>query len=439
GIYIFIKNKSWKILYSLPLFILGFYTYHAYKILFLPLIFILLLCRYFSKKSENKQESLKPYLLYFLVSIIFIFSFFLNFDHQAASTRKGQFLLFTDNQIITKTIDKQRSLSLPSPLNKIFYNKLTYLTNIFIEQYLGFFSADSIFKFSEDSTVAAISYWGEHGNFYLIEFFLLIFCFIGFLNDKNKRNKISLIFLIALLAVSIIPTALSDGKQYVFRSGLAFPILIMLIAYGIYHFINLFQDKYKKVIIGVITVLYLLSILNYYNIYFYRYPVFAAEGFMFSQRLLSSYLSRIENDQNINKIIVINAEPSSIFEQYLFYSNIYNSKQIAQQVIQNYKDNNFAIDKIQFTNQCIYPNYLDNKTVLMKSVNVDCQDIDYGKHANKANKILDLKDSRTIFYIYNDNLCDPNKLLTYYRILSQSDFKIEQLNNEEFCQKWIAK
>jgi len=68
GIYILLKAKGWKILWSIPVLYLAFYSYIATKLIFLPLIAIVILYCYFA----NKKQFLKQYTIVFGLSILIV-------------------------------------------------------------------------------------------------------------------------------------------------------------------------------------------------------------------------------------------------------------------------------------------------------------------------------------------------------------------------------
>ncbi|NMC36433.1 hypothetical protein GYA49_05315 [Candidatus Beckwithbacteria bacterium] len=439
GVYLILKLSSWKMLYAFPLFILGFFSYHALKIIFLPLLLVTLVYKFLQKKQDKK-----PFIALFSLGILVIVFFIVSLKFQAAASRIGE-VSFLSPEIYQKaqeSVYQERSLALPSQLNTLFSNKATYYLKDSIIKYLNAFSPSLLFLTGENSGIGAYTNW-HHGLFYYIDFVFLV---LGLLTLYHKHKK-SGIFLFALALISPLPTAVSNNNLYTLRSALLFPILTVFIAYGILFFIQSAKNKLKPVLIVGLTLIYLLSFINFYHIYFIAYPVYGSEGFLLSKRILSSYL--IRSKTKAKNIFISDTPIRPLFEQYLFYDNALNSKDAVRKVAKSINNNQFIpFENMHFSNNCLNKDIIYNKDNLViqrslknckQSGQLDTDEkIVINKIPLKPLSISSLEDAGQIYKIYNDTLCSKYKLNPYPRVYSYKDFEIETMDDETFCKTWIS-
>src|SRR5438876_136657 len=66
--------------------------------------------------------------------------------------------------------------------------------------------------------------------------------------------------------------------------------------------------------------------LSFMHLYYFRFPIYSAERWRFSQRLAANYAMRAQSKTEIKKVYVVTEHSSKwAFEEYLFYSGAYNS------------------------------------------------------------------------------------------------------------------
>ena len=434
ALYVLLKTHSWKILLSFPFLFLGFFSYIGTKLILLPFVIISSVFHYF---FISKKTSKKPYVVLFLFSFFVVLWFIFSLKYQSAGKRKNE-ILFLAADKAAQAVNMERRLSLPNDLTFFFSNKAVYMLKTFFSKYIGVFSPQFLFLFGENR--GAYSMW-THGLFYYID---LIFVIIGIYALFKDKKKIWL-FLILLLAVAPLPSALSIVEDsYVIRSALLYPILIVFIAYGIFHVINAFN--HKKIISFSIVILYIFSLMNYLYLYFFRYPVYGSEGFFFSNRVLSKYIS-LYSDSSDKKIIVMSPDFRGVFKQYLFYSGLYNEK-IVKEVADNIQKGEFRFKNITFTDICPEESvFKDKNSILICKSDFKCQKeieklIEYQHSSEKDLVVLNLSisnpaDGGEIYKIYNDEICSGYELGFYPRITSAYDFQVENHDTESFCEKWI--
>lgn len=421
GIYIIIKAKNWNIFYSFPFFILGFLSYHGFKLLFFPLIFIVGVWTFIARKKEVGK---KPIVVLLIFSILIPLLYFITLRFQPGESRVID-LVFYDTNAST-TVNSQRRLSIPGFQQSLFLNKFTYFSNKIIGTYIHTFSSDFLFVTGESR--GAYSFW-YHGPFYIIDFPLIILGLIGLYIVSKK----SWFLVIGIIAISPIPSALTggvsgDNLSWVIRSGLLFPFLAALSGIGVWFLISLLK-KYNVIVGIVIAILYLVSIANFLNLYITRYPVYDSEGFFFSNKELARYIDYGLKENTNEKITIVVKEPKILFEEFLFYNNFYN-KLTAPNLNNKIGNSNFSYQNITFTDKCPDTNNLDT---LIYEPKQNCE-----KQTGPIIRILSPADAGTFLIIKNDNVCNHYNLSRYVTINKLSNFDIYSLSQKDFCESWIS-
>lgn len=423
GTYLLLKTDKYKIFLSLPIFICGFLSYLGAKLLFLPVITVLLIYKF----KIVKQGSKLPYLTYFLVSFIFFLIYFFTLSFQPAGSRKGELLIFSPDWS-KSIVDSERLQAIPNPFLNLFSNKITVLSRKVADAYITAFSPASLF--SKGEVISVYSTW-EYGQLHYIDFFLIIIGFLALF--IYFRHAFYLI--ISLIAVSPAASAIDlIHETYAVRSFTMFPLLIIVSAVGLWFIRE--KLKFGRSLFVIVGIFYLMSFLYFLHLYFFRFPIYSAERWFFSERLAASYARLAQNNPNINKVYIVTQEsPKWVFEDYLFYSGIYNSSDDVKRINKKMITRDFSDNKVEFLNKCPANLKLDKGEVLIIDRRVDCGEKEAGNHG-----FVDLKDAGTVMIIENDMLCqDIPDLQRYSRVWSLKDLEIEQQNVEQFCKKWVSK
>lgn len=423
GTYLLLKERSRKIFLSLPVFFCGFLSYLGAKILFLPIISVLLIY----KLKVDKDKKKWPYLIYFLISFLIVLIYFLTLTFQPAGLRKGELLIFSP-EWSKSIVDNERLQAIPNPTLSLFSNKAVVLSRRVIDTYISSFSPTPLF--SRGETISVYSTW-EYGQFHYVDLLLIA---IGFLTLFIYFRK-AFYLLVALIAVSPAASAIDlVHETYSVRSFPLFPFLAIVSAVGFW-FIRT-KLKYGKTLSIVIGVIYFISFLYFLHLYFFRFPIYSAERWRFSQKLTANYAKLAQNNNKIKKVyIVVEHSSKWAFEEYLFYTNTYNTSNQVKKINERIKIRNFSDGKVVFLEKCPAKVDFTNGEVLIVDAKVDCNQKETGNHG-----FVDLKDAGTVMIIENDILC-PNipDLQRYSRVRSFKDLEIERQPVETFCKNWVSK
>lgn len=420
-IYFFIRLPGWKILYILPILIIGFLTYFGAKPQF-PLLIILGLFLNYLYIPKVGKKNIKPLLVLTVGGVIFLAMYVLIFINNPASLRLGE----TKNQTYQQIVDLKRRISIPSSLTYFTENKFMEQFKERILAYFGVLSPS--FLFLEGST------WGpefliisDHGPMYLIDFFLIV---IGLIALSRLYPK-SLILILGSILVALVPNAVSlSAKNYVIRDGLLYPLFTILSGVGIW-FITTFRKvkPYKYYLLAIIGILYIFSFLIFINRYFFRTPVDKNEGWNFQSRVLAHYLLLNSRKYPNQKSIVVTNDLNGVSYIYLLFTNHYQTRDEILNINSILANKSYDFNGVKFLNKC--PDKLEDINLILDQ-RINCfQNIKY------LSQIASPKDGGGKYLIYNDKLCTGNK--NHYPLLqSINDLNIEKLSEQEFCQKWIT-
>lgn len=419
--YLLLITKKNIIFFAFIPFFLAFFSYIGTKIIYLPFLIICIIYAW----VNAKRKYTKKYLLFFLICLVPLLFFIFNLKFNPVSYRAGD-LISLEDPVLANQVDSERRLSIPTPLTIIFSNKPSLLAKQVLNNYLGVFSTGYLFLYGENSPFISLWY---HGIYYYIDFFFLL---VGFCTLFAKQRKIFLLF-VSIILISPLPSIMSNvGISYSIRASIMFPIFIIFIGYGIWQVISFKNSRaYKIISSGIILLVYFVLLLNYINILFFRNPIYNSEAFGFSGREVVKYIQLAKKtDQKVLFIDKSSVFVPYFFKQYIFYANRYDKK-TAPYIAQAIKNNSYSIDNFQIT-EC--PKAIDKDTIIIAVPDSPC------KILSSLNplSISRLADGGSIYSIYNDTICSKYNLNKYPSNITLKDFKIEELSEKTFCEKFIS-
>ena len=417
--YILLKAKGWRILLAFPFLVAAFYSYIATKLIFLPFVFIIIIYVFI---IINKKKYLKQYLALFTLCILFVVFFVVSLKLNPQTARLNE-LLTPFDPAISREVDGIRKTSIQNPLIEIFVNKYTVFANIVVTKTLKSFSFDYLFVYGDEF----FSIW-RHGLFYYIDSLFLI---LGALFMFSKRRPVFFLFS-TLSLIGIVPQVFhtADVANFSIHMTMTIPFLIILIGFGIDGLITYFKNRnknYKLILTTLVLFVYLISTLNFANIYFFWYPL---QGYFdFPVRIMSSYVLKASQNQ---KVTVYSNSSFDFFKKYIFYTNSYD-RNTASQIANNLNSEKYSFGNVTFMS-CNTPLDDTNKESLAI---VDAKCIEE-KIALPHLSIARLKDGGESFKIFNDRICKGVGLNRYASNIKLSDFSIEALPTDKFCQTFIT-
>lgn len=310
GVYLFLNMKKIQgklFVLSLLFFIMGFYSYSGYKITFVPIILLLL---WYKRKSISKK-----YVLMTLAVMCLTFaSFFYLSKTQGASHYGSSVYFFGDMHAVETSVELERRASgAPEILKKLYHNKVTYITKIFLNHYLYAFSPQYLVTDQEASGI--FSLWFR-GQLYYHEI-LLLFAGMFFIFLKWRRECL---LVTALLLIAALPSGLGpDPITYTIRSSFMLPWLSFFIGAGIYGLVTAFKKKQQYITVGVMGIIYCYTIGGYMTQYYYEWTTYGANYYSKADSDLAYRI--IQEKDKRAKMYVGGTEGMSILH-YAFYSRM---------------------------------------------------------------------------------------------------------------------
>jgi 4-amino-4-deoxy-L-arabinose transferase-like glycosyltransferase len=342
GIYLFIANiKTRSFLWSLIPFALAFYSYHATKVYFVFLIPVLIF--YFREELLKRKKAV---IIFLGICLLILASFALIVKFQTV-TRQADVSLLSDPQA-AKTVNSEREYNTaPWILRMVFNNKPLYFLRVVRENYLQVFSPEFLFLYGETGQLARTDNIFLRGEFYIIELPFLLFGVYLLIRSKNKYSR-NLLF--ALLLISATPSAFTLDKNFVDRDIMLLPALIIIIAYGLYSFLDIIRRQkniYKYCLITGVCLIYVFLFSSYLYQYYFRWTVYGAEGWDASSHDLANFV-----EQNKNKFdnIYIEKQGNDFLLKYAIFYRI-DSKTVQA---------NWNKEPIKINNITIFPTCFNN-------------------------------------------------------------------------------
>lgn len=355
GMYIFLKKvEKGSVLWSLPLYLLGFFSYHGTKVFFVLFAVLTILVFWKTLKKRRKEFFL------FIGGLVAIFAIF-GFVMAAQSVTRQTEIIFTNENAIKESskqinFDRQKS-NAPLVLRKLEDNKITFFAEKIAGKYLSAFSPNFLLLVGDIQPVYGYGIFFKGVIYYEDVLFLLAgFLYLLYPRLKNKKEGDVLsdrygkggLLIIGALLVSPLPSAIGAGNSYIIRSFMMVPFLSIIAGVGAYAIYSSLRKKGMKgkVLIAAAIFLYALFVTRFLYQYYYQFNTFGGEFWNSSSRELSEYINK--NSSQYKNIFVVTSE-DKVFFQYAFRSRAKPSDiQTAWK-----KDWPVKIGNVTFSNSCL--------------------------------------------------------------------------------------
>ena len=296
GFYLFLlasqTKKTIYYLFSILFFGISLFTYHSAKI-FTPILLLILIL-----SQKTYKQSKKFILVSFLFSIFFISNYFIN--NQIKSSRTGDIAIFNPTDKWTYVSNSQFEITkngLPYSFTKIFYNKITYLYETFIQSYFSYFSPQFLLtQGAGETTYGMIPGYGVLGLIPFIGFILSLFFIIknGF---KKEGLNIGWLFLIVLIPPLI--AAIAKGQYSANRVSLMSPFIQIISATGLILFLESLPKKVQNISLIFSIVLFFGFNSIFFVRYFFQGNQILAEGMLYGHQQANEYIQSHPSSQVI--------------------------------------------------------------------------------------------------------------------------------------------
>ena len=338
GIYLFLlikKHRFTTLAVSLFLFVLGFYSYSGYKLIFLPVIAVLVI---YKMKELGRRQIL---VVAFTVLATFAIFGYLAKYQGAGSYGAGQFF-FQDKQATALAVELERRAS-PAPelLRKLYHNKFTYWSRIFMERYQYALSAQYLFINQEGSGIFSMWFRGQY--YYHEAILIALGLFYLFLKHRKE-----FFLLIALILTAPIPSGLGpDPVTYSIRSSLLLPGLATCIGTGVYaiaYFTKRMFWRYGLYALIIVAYVYLIG--GYLTQYYYEWMVYGAKYYSKGTR---DAVDIINKERGNADTLVIDGFSVTELLHYAFYTKL--SPSLVQELYRG--EGSIVFDSLIFHQSCM--------------------------------------------------------------------------------------
>ena len=301
GLYTFlrgIQKPKWFIVSALSLS-LNLYSYHSARLV-TPVIVVFLL---WVKRKDLLLLLNKPGVKRWLYSSAFVFvlSFGLSlYQLTFFNSRSSDIAIFNPTGGWGSVSDRRYEADLaglPDSISRLFSNKYTYTSELFVANYLSYFSPKFLFLDGVNN--------GTYGMvpgiavLYLIELpFLLVAVWYLISNGLIKQFPIKLLCLWILL--SPIPAALTKGSGYAGnRSAIMMPAIQIFSALGAVVLFGLLNRKFPKFILLSFSFLVaVVSFVLFFEEYIYHARWHVADQMLYGRKEVTDFIKPIEGNYN---------------------------------------------------------------------------------------------------------------------------------------------
>lgn len=295
------RNKLGYLLVADMLFVLSIYTYHSQKIFTPLLIGVLFFSHYkYFLKSWSKA-------VIFIICFVFLNLFWII---DPSATARGKSVLFTSEQ--TQLLENPIKYELEDRnsediLGSFLHNRRVVYAKTFLNNYLSHFSPTFLFINGDNAR--------HHAPYMGVEYLVsLPFLIVGILYLwKNYRHQAKIITIWILIAP--ITSSLAIDSPNAIRSMMFLPVIQICVALGIWNFYSVKKENMKRVVLVVISLLYISNVIYYVHQYFDNTNLLYARYWQFGYRDGVKYANSVQDSK---VFFASDVEQAYIF--YLFYS-----------------------------------------------------------------------------------------------------------------------
>ncbi|OGM03192.1 hypothetical protein A2115_00640 [Candidatus Woesebacteria bacterium GWA1_41_8] len=419
GIYVYVSRKDWKVLYSLPLFFAGFLSYFAAKTLLLPITLVLVLYSiWFAKKA-----SFKPLIVFNLIVALFIAGYFAVLRNDFSGRRIQEL----KNTSLAPIVDDKRTHAIKAPFVNLVENKAVENLDTRIKNALGGVSANFLFVNGMPEPSGHLSI-PEHGPLYMIDL-LLLAVGLAYLAKKHTKKLV----IVGLLAVTtLVPNFLEiDNSTYSMRPVILIPVLLIVIAFGLYFILYQMKNiKYKVAVVVGLCVVYLFLFARFSFQYYFRMPIVYNSAWFFQDRLATRYITDMEKHYPQERVVWVAPSFHYTFYRFLFFSELYQKIDDIQKANNLLENKTYTINNLSIVNEC--PKDYSPNTVYIVDVNLHCT------MPKPLAIIPNIDDAGAKYFLINDPLCNQYGYERYPLIQDFRLLNVAGLSTSEFCQSYIT-
>lgn len=412
GLYILLRNRSWSLLWSIIPFTLAFYSYIGTKLVFVPFV---LSASLFAYIRGHKKYPLQLLLLS-VFSVLFVGLFVVLLKTNPNGSRLSELFLPSSPEIAAG-VDRFRQHSVSTPLTPFIINKYTVYSEIVIGKLFKILSPQYLFVDGDQFFLPV----AQSFLYYADSIFILIGTYL-----MLKKQRSHAVFLLSLILIGTFPQLFHQIMiNFSLDLSMMFPFIIIITGYGISGSLSLVRKEFRMLLLGIITVFYIMNISGFVGSYFIQYPMWG--GADFPMRILSRYLKETRNSRV--PVTVYSPRNGDFLKKYLFYTDGMNAGTI-RELRSLDTGREFVFEGIRFTG-------CDEKATAV-STGVLIYDNECPMTLKGNAHISRLLDGGHHYTILNDTVCRNIDLHQYPSGISLGDFAVESLPVRNFCSIFIS-
>lgn len=437
AMYLFLKCKNWRKLWSLPIFVLAFYQYQGYKILIpclLAVLFfyqVIMTAQDVNKKWRINWQKLLPEITLVSVMVAVVAAHFLiALPNQSSSERLSKILSPTDEGII-RAVENDRNLTL-TKFDRVF-NPYTEMAKEMAARIFGTYNLTNLFwETGESNKMFYIV--NNHGLFYLGDLFLIVAGIITLVKKKSWKN---LLLLTMLMLVATTPELIADGQWYFYRTSFRVVPLLILAGVGAAKI----WAKSKNWLKTILIIIYSLSVIHFAWLYFYQLPLKSTADTFFADRIVVEYLRRQDRELPTQ---IMSGDHRVTWMSYLYENDLLNKENIKSAQTM-WQDEKFSWNQLTWGPNCFaaseatteglqiiaydYRGCDDNaKSVREELVNAGINYVTIRSPVDDGDK----------YFIIGDTLCQGKDLAAGLVFKQWQDLDLTALSDDDFCRLWLS-
>jgi len=415
AIWVLLSANSWGILWSAIPFTLAFYSYIGTKLIFIPFIIlaVILTCR------KQKHHAISPYIVLILSCLVFTAGYLLLLKTSSTGSRISELLLPSSPSVASRVNEIRRTF-IQSPLLPFFVNKYVIYFQIFFSKLFRIFSPAYLFVEGDQFFLPA-----RQSFFYYADFLFMIAGTLFLFSRKRRYFFILSGFILIGILPHLLHVTMGDFSGHL---ALMFPFMILIIGTGIAGCVGRVKGHVRSIALGIVSIIYTLSIANFIMIYIFQYPLVGAGDFPL--RVLFKYITLAR--QTHTPITVYSMRSGDLLTKYLFYSNAM-TKDTLPEISRLHTQLPFTFNQINFTD-C-------DSTVTRTNAPTGIVIYDQNCSMNieePSAKISSLLDGGQQYKIFHDPVCSGYNLNSYPAGITIRTLAIEPLPPAEFCYLYIS-
>ncbi len=302
--------KKPKIIFISALsFVFSMYSYHSFRLV-TPLFLLVYLIFYFKQIWTDKKYYLIAIVLAAIMCLPIGLSFF---GTSGSAARLDMVSVFTDPNALGNSVNELAyDQSHGDWLGTIVHNRRIVYSLLIAKSYFAHWNPDFLF-FHGDGGVQHHAV--DMGMLYLWD---LPFILIGVFMLLKKRTKNTLLLLVLFL-IAPLPAAISTGAPHPVRAIAMSPAFSIFTACGFFYLFFNEAKTGKKVLLLIVSVLFLVNFVYYLHQYYIDTPVWYGYFWQYGNKQAVAEAKSLENKY---QKVIFTYQYDQPYIYYLFYDKI---------------------------------------------------------------------------------------------------------------------